>query len=239
VPVAHSAGAAQTECTSPTGAAVQLDASSSSDADSTPGTRDDIATYEWFENFGLPAQELIATGVTAGPNLSLGSHVITLRVTDHAGATATASLTIAVADTRRPDFSGTLSRELLWPPSHQMIPIHASVEAQDACGATQVLLISITCDEPDDAPGKTDGSTTNDIQGAVFGTPDFDFLVRSERSEIGDGRIYTVVYRATDPTGNASSISRRVSVPLNHRDAAHLKRAHGTSRPQVVDGGAR
>jgi VCBS repeat protein/FG-GAP repeat protein len=239
VPLAQCAALAQTECTSPAGAAVQLDASTSSDADSTPGTRDDIATYEWFEDFGLPAQALIATGVTASPNLPLGSHVITLRITDRAGATATESLTITVADTRKPALSATLSRELLWPPSHQMVLIHASVDAQDACGATQVLLSSISSDEADDAPGKADGSTVNDIQGAAFGTPDLDFLVRSERSELGDGRIYTVVYRATDATGNVSWIARHVSVPMNHRDLSRLKRSNGTSQPQVVDGGSR
>jgi hypothetical protein len=238
-PVAHSEAAVQTECTSPAGAAVQLDASNSSDADSTPGTRDDIAAYEWFENFGLPAQALIATGVTASPNLSLGSHVITLRITDRAGATATESLTATVADTRMPAFSATLSREILWPPSHQMVPIHASVSAQDVCGATQILLSSITSDEPDDAPGKADGSTLHDIQGAAFGTPDFDFLVRSERSELGDGRVYTVAYMATDSAGNASWITRRVSVPINHRDLSRLKHSGGASQPQIVDGEAR
>ena len=238
-PVAHCAVAAQTECTSPSGAAVPLNASDSSDVDSTPGTNDDIATYEWFENFGLPAQVLIATGVTASPILSLGSHVITLRVTDRAGAMATESVTIAVSDTRKPALSATPSRELLWPPSHQMVPIHASVDAQDTCGATQVVLSSITSDEADDAPGKADGATVNDIQGAVLGTPDFDFQLRSERSEIGDGRIYTVVYRATDPTGNATWIALHVSVPLSNRDTKRLKHSGGTSRPQVIDGGVR
>ncbi|MCI0656188.1 MAG: hypothetical protein L0170_03855, partial [Acidobacteria bacterium] len=121
------------------------------------------------------------------------------------------------------------------PPSHQMVPIHASVDSQDVCGATQVLLSSITSDEPDDAPGKADGSTANDIQGAAFGTPDFDFLLRSERSELGDGRIYIVVYRATDATGNVSWITRRVSVPMNQRDLSRLKQTNGTSQPQAVD----
>jgi len=238
-PVAHGAAAAQTECTSPSGAAVLLDASSSSDADSTPGTSDDIATYEWFENFGQPSQVLIATGVSASPDLSLGNHAITLRVTDHAGAMNTEGLALVVADTQRPSLSVTLSRDLLWPPTHQMVVVHASVRAEDACGATQVVLASILSNEPDDAPGKADGATLHDIQGAAIGTPDFDFLLRAERSTTGDGRIYSVSYRATDASGNAIWTTRQAAVPGNHHEIGRLNSGHRNSQPQVRDGGSR
>ena len=238
-PVAHAAAAAQTECTSPSGAAVFLDASGSSDADSTPGTNDDIATYEWFKNFGLPSQALIATGITANPGLSLGSHAITLRVTDHSGAMNTESLTLAVADTRRPSLAVNLSQSFLWPPAHQMVAVHASVHAEDACGATQVVLASILSDEPDDAPGSADGATLHDIQGAAIGTPDFDFLLRAERSHIGDGRIYNVSYKATDASGNAIWTTRQVTVPSKRHEVGRSKSGHRNSQPQVRDGGSR
>jgi len=232
-PVAHCAAAAQTECTSPSGAAVFLDASSSSDADSSPGTSDDITTYEWFENFGQPSQALIATGVSASPGLSLGNHAITLRVTDHSGAMNTESMTLAVADTGRPSLSVTLSHDLLWPPTHQMVAVHASVHAEDACGATQVVLASILSDEPEDAPGEADGATLHDVQGAAIGTPDFDFLLRAERSNTGDGRIYSVSYKATDASGNAIWTTRKVTVPSNHQEFGRPQKGHRNSQTQV------
>jgi hypothetical protein len=229
-PVAHGAVASRTECTSPSGAAVFLDASSSSDADSTPGTSDDIAAYEWFEGFGLPSQALIATGVTASPVLSLGNHAITLRVTDHDGAMSTESLIAVVSDTKRPSLSVTLSPDLLWPPTHQMVLVHASVQTGDACSATQIVLASILSNEPDDAPGNADGATLQDIQGAAIGTPDFDFLVRAERSDIGDGRIYSVSYKATDTSGNAIWTTRQVTVPSSHREVGRPKSGHRNSQ---------
>ena len=238
-PVAHGSATALIECTSSAGAEVPLDASGSIDADSTPGTSDDIVAYDWFESFALPAQTLIAAGRTASPVLPMGGHAITLRVTDRAGATATDTFSLIVADTKKPSVSMTLSRDQLWPPTHQMIPVHASVESQDACGATQVVLASITSNEADDAPGKADGSTLLDIQGVTLNTPDFDFLLRAERSDNGGGRIYSVTYKATDATGNLAWITRQVSVPVNRRDSTRGKKVRSNSRPQTRDGATR
>jgi len=73
------------------------------------------------------------------------------------------------------------------------------------------VLTSITSNEPDNGLG--DGDTANDIQGAAFGTADFSFLLRSERSGAGTGRIYTVTYTVTDGSGNTASDSATVTIP--------------------------
>jgi len=70
---------------------VTLNGSQSTDADSTPGTNDDIVTFEWFEY-----DVLIATGEIAPVSLSLGMHDITLKVTDSAGDTDEATITIVI-----------------------------------------------------------------------------------------------------------------------------------------------
>ena len=57
-------------------------------------------------------------------------------------------------------------------------------------------------DEPDNGPG--DGNTDNDIQEADPGTDDRNFLLRSERSGNGDGRVYTIAYSVTDCSGNST-----------------------------------
>ena len=64
---------------------VLLDGSQSADPDGT------IVSYEWREE-----SELIATGVTANVALGLGSHVLTLVVTDNGGSTATDSVVVRV-----------------------------------------------------------------------------------------------------------------------------------------------
>jgi hypothetical protein len=71
----------------------------------------------------------------------------------------------------------------------------------------------VASDEPDDAVGVGDGRTTNDVQGAEPGSPDFRLHLRAERDGAGDGRTYALAYTATDAAGNASSAGSTVAVP--------------------------
>jgi len=71
---------------------ITLDGSQSSDVDSTPGTNDDIVSFEWFDANGT----LITSGETATVTLPLGMHDITLKVTDSAGASDEALITIVI-----------------------------------------------------------------------------------------------------------------------------------------------
>jgi hypothetical protein len=90
------------ECDRPGGAVVLLDGSVSSDADSAPGTNDDIALYEWFTGLGTPGQMLLGTGRTLSATLGLGTHTVALRVTDTVGESDVHEVTVAVADTMPP-----------------------------------------------------------------------------------------------------------------------------------------
>ncbi|MGM0878290.1 MAG: hypothetical protein ACQEWV_27195 [Bacillota bacterium] len=69
-------------------------------------------------------------------------------------------------------------------------------------------MVSIVSNQQD---GKGDGNTTQDIQGAEFGTPDTNFLVRAERSGSGD-RVFTVTYKAIDNAGNSVTTSQDIVV---------------------------
>jgi hypothetical protein len=209
--IRNSAGSV--ECRSPAGAAVTLDGSASVDPDSTPGTNDDIVSFEWFESFGSPGQVALGTGEILPVTLALGSHAVTLRVTDHLGRFDTASVAIAVVDTVPPAIQVTMTPASLWPAFHQMVNVTAKVTATDACSTPGVLLISVSSSEPDDAPGGGDGQTVNDIQGVAIDTADFQFALRAERANPGPGRLYRAVYRATDATGNSSTAAGQVLVP--------------------------
>jgi hypothetical protein len=74
---------------------VTLDASASLDADSTPGTRDDIVAFEWFELSGDNLRPL-GNGEQIKVSLGQGVHRIRLRVRDKAGLEDTAEALVTV-----------------------------------------------------------------------------------------------------------------------------------------------
>ncbi len=106
-----------------------------------------------------------------------------------------------------------------------MSPVHSRVVVHDACDPSpQVILATVTSSEPDDAPGGGDGNTTNDIQGAILGIPDFDVLLRAERAGNGPGRTYTIRYQARDASGKHRGRTRRRHRPPRsgwHRPGSH------------------
>jgi hypothetical protein len=93
----------ESECSSPSGAPVLLDGSESSDPNSTPGTNDDLISFEWFKDFGLPSSALLGKGPVLITDLPLGDHDITLQVTDLLGTKATAQEKVGVSDTVPPN----------------------------------------------------------------------------------------------------------------------------------------
>jgi len=123
-------------------------------------------------------------------------------------------------DTDAPTATITLDRDVLWPPNHKQIEVCADVQPQDNCDASPtVTLLSVTSNEPDNGLG--DGDTENDI---VIES-DTCFLLRSERSGLGDGRKYTITYQVCDESGNCSVDSACVIVP--HDQRGHAMAASG------------
>ena len=208
-PVAN-AGANQTiECSGPNGSSVTLDGSNSSDPDG------DVLSFVWKDEAG----NIVGTTAIAQVTMSLGTHVFTLTVTDPAGLSSTATTQVTVGNTAPPTLQLMLSPNLLWPPDHRLFPITATVGASDTCDANlAVALVSITSNEPDNGLG--DGDQPHDIQaiggGAIpFGTDVRRFLLRAERSGMGNGRVYTVTYMSKDASGNMASASAQVVVPID------------------------
>ncbi len=132
-----------------------------------------------------------------------------LALIDH---TVTAEHELEVLDIDAPAITLSLSPTRLWPPNHKMQTISATVAAEDRCdSAPDIRLVSIASNQPEDAPGLGDGSTAPDIDSATYGADDRSFGVRAER----DGsrqRVYTVVYSATDESGNVGYASATVTV---------------------------
>jgi len=139
---------------------------------------------------------------SSGP-YGYGSNNVTVSC---AGVSTTCTAT--VTDIYPPTISVDPEPDELWPPNHHMVPVTSTVTAADACSTATVALDSATSDELDDGAG--DGSTTNDVQA---GADPLVVSLRAERSSIGDGRVYTLVYSATDAAGNTATASATVSVP--------------------------
>jgi hypothetical protein len=207
-PVADAGDDEDVECASFDGAVVQLDGSASSDADSTAGTNDDIVRFEWFENFELPDEEPLGEGETLEVSLALSRHLITLRVTDSAGESATDDVIKEVVDTVAPDFAVSVAPEMLWPPNGRMVEITTAASASDVCGQTRVTLTAIEV-----ADGGVITEAPADSRGAESGSPDLSFELRAKRAGQGKGRVYRIEYAAEDPSGNRSTEEAQVVVP--------------------------
>jgi hypothetical protein len=214
-PLAVFSAPATTECSGPAGGTVPLNGLASSDPDSSPGTADDIALYQWVENPGTPSEHVLGTGTTFQATLPLGPHALGLRVTDTIGDASLATGSVTVADTVAPALTVTPDQGMLWPPNHHLRPVTVGWQSSDACDpAPAVTLLSAGSSEPDDAAGFEDGDTIGDVAGAQAGTPDASLMLRAERSRSGGGRAYTLSYRAVDASGNGVTSSGTVSVPL-------------------------
>jgi len=213
-PPAAIAGADRSvECTSPAGATVTLDGSDSFDPDSRPGTHDDIVSFEWFVDFGLPSEASLGAAERLDVPLPQGSHVITLRATDRVGDRATDETSVTVVDTTPPEIAVETVPRTLWPPNHAMVDVEARVVARDACGPASVVLASVSSNEADGARRGGHAGTDDDVQGAELSTPDYGFKLRAERSGKETTRVYRVTYTAADDSGNVGSASAVVVVP--------------------------
>ena len=203
-PVANAGPDQTVECTGDSQAAVHLTGSASTDPN------DDIVLYQWFENFGTTEQTLLGAGQDLTVSLALGTHTITLEVTDATGKTSTDEVVVTVVDTTPPVVTLQSNPLSLWPPNHKLVDVHTTVRVDD-CQPVTVSLVSVTSSEPDNGTG--DGDTVGDIQGAELGSADADVKLRAERSGNGPGRVYTLVYKVVDAGGLETTATTSVTVP--------------------------
>ena len=216
-PVAVARVPGRAECDTHAGAIVHLDGSQSSDPDADQGDR--IASYEWFEGFGTPAERLLGTGATLDVALATGGHALALRVTDTEGASGLAEAEVEVVDTVPPALVLTTDPQVLWPPDHTLRMVRVLYQAVDACDPEpRVTLVGVTSSEPDRPPDGEDGDTGDDIQGATLGTGETgggegQVLLRAERAGNGPGRTYGVTCAAADASGLFTTVSATIRVP--------------------------
>ena len=130
-----------------------------------------------------------------------------------AGTITSGALAFAVPNSP-PDCSTTNpSHESLWPPDHQFVSITVDGVTDPDGDKITITVTGITQDEAVHAQrsghtapdGKIDGDTAN---------------VRSERSDISDGRVYEISFTADDDNGGICDGSVFVGVPHDKNDTA-------------------
>lgn len=99
------------------------------------------------------------------------------------------------------------STSLLWPPNHKLADITILNVVDPEKDMVKIFITSITQDEP--VNGLGDGDTAPD----GFGVGTSKAQVRAERSGLGNGRIYNILFRADDGKGGSCTGSIQVGVP--------------------------
>ena len=164
-------------------------------------------TFTWTGDF----TEGTATGVNPTVHFAgTGSHTVTLVVNDGTSNSAPDDVAIEIQDTLPPDIQVSGLTTQLWPPNHKLVTLTPTVTAVDQCdtaGTGITLTLAITSNESDNGTG--DGNTTGDI--VIRSASDFDLV--AERSGGGSGRVYTLVWTATDAAGNTATLTQTVTVP--------------------------
>jgi hypothetical protein len=128
-----------------------------------------------------------------------------------------------------PPVAGEDKKMSLWPPNHFYRTVKLSdcaADAWDECSGTLPVneagrITHVTSDEVEDATGRGDGHTCEDI--VILDS--YRVRLRAEREGASDGRVYTVHYVITDPAGNATQARCTVHVP------------HDRSSDSTVDSG--
>jgi hypothetical protein len=113
-------------------------------------------------------------------------------------------------DVTPPTITVTLSPNILRS-NEKLVPITATITVKDDYDPLpEIKLESITPNEL---------SEPDDIRDASLGTDDRQFLLKAERNgKNKTGRIYTVIYSATDASGNIATASATVTVPHDERE---------------------
>jgi hypothetical protein len=156
----------------------------------------------------------------SGTSFPVGTTDVTCTATDGLGNTASCGFSVTVGDegaTGAPTPGADLGGEL-WPPNHKYVDLALSdcaAPAQNTCGGTLPLdsygtIFRVASDEVEDANGNGDGHTCQDI---LISSDGKSVQVRSEREGTGDGRVYTVSYAVTGPSGSSAQGTCHVYVP--------------------------
>jgi CSLREA domain-containing protein len=153
--------------------------------------------------------------VTANVVASCGASdaAFTLRVTDSGDLFAEDTLNVTVtADNTAPVVTAMLSLTSLGQPfDHVLINVGLTSSATDGCLGNGTVAVRVFGDEDDESVTGNDGTFSPDARDIAPNT----LRLRRERVGTSNGRVYLIVAKATDVTGNTGFSCSTVTVPLD------------------------
>jgi hypothetical protein len=145
----------------------------------------------------------------SGSTFPLGETTVTCTATDASGNWSECTFVVKVEDTTPPVIHDARANpSMLWPPNHKMVRVNLSIDVEDICDSTPTCYVmDVTSNEPINGIG--DGNTEPDW----IVTGDGTVMLRAERSGPGSGRVYYVLVRCEDDSGNGAEHTLEVIVP--------------------------
>lgn len=186
---------------------VALDSSASHDPD------EDSLTYAWTQTGGtavMLSDAFSATPSFTAPLTNPGGEVLTfdLVVSDGQLDSVADSVAIVVLNVNDPPNCALASTQPagLWPPNHKLVAVGLSGVVDPQGDVVTLAVSAVTSDEPTSGLGDGDSSPDAVLQGSSV-------LLRAERWDQRDGRVYMVHFTATDTNGESCFSSVQVTVP--------------------------
>jgi uncharacterized repeat protein (TIGR01451 family) len=157
----------------------------------------------------------VACAPPSGSTFPVGQTTVTCTATDSGGATSTCTFHVTVNDVEPPVVSCSVARSLLWPPNHDLVNVGLTATAVDVCSGVLPVTVGVSGDEDDETP-TGDGRFSPDAKSPGSGT----LRLRSERIGNRDGRVYLIVPKAVDQSGNTGFTCCTAVVPHSRNRAA-------------------
>jgi ubiquinone/menaquinone biosynthesis C-methylase UbiE len=184
----------------------------------------DPVNYYWLEGRTVLASGSVQTVkggnsfnlTTTINNLTLGVHTVKLQVSDGSNPPVSDSITVTITDTTPPRLSPVANQTHLWPPDHRMVRVLIQTNVSDNSGLPVMLNAFVSSNEPETGLGEWDIGPDWNIVAIDPGQGTIALDLRSERSERGSGRKYTVAIVATDQAGNVATTNTEILVPLDY-----------------------
>ena len=156
----------------------------------------------------LPAGQTSAD-ITLSRSWPLGTSNVEVEVSDGPSAPVSCTTTVTVVDTTPPVVTCNVTRSMLWPPNHKLLPVGLTATVTDACSGNGTATVEVWGDEDDEMP-TGDGNHAPDADAIASGT----LRLRSERRGDADGRVYLIIAQSMDGGANvATSACCTVTVP--------------------------
>lgn len=142
----------------------------------------------------------------------VGPDSFTYRANDGLANSNAATVSITVKDTQAPVLTASVATTLLQPANSDLVNVGLSASATDNSGGPVTITVQVFGDEDDQTATSPGIVNSPDAKNIAPGT----LRLRAERVSSGDGRVYLIVVRATDSSGNTSFKTLTVVVPKNN-----------------------